>query len=168
MLQLSVKSINSRSPYRVQPSTDGSFYFTTDESFTYEVGFVEDYMLSTGQAYQIFLIPKEAPNETKDSKIQQTITTIIEEFFRTNDVLLDYICETKDGRQAARSRLFSKWFYQYPDRDKFTLRTIKIEYDGLIYFASAIFRNDNPHYEEYMNAIEKFEEEMREKLMSDS
>ena len=164
MLRLSAESINSRSPYCVQVSSDGSFCFTTDEFLTYEIGFVEDYMFSIGNAYQIFLMPRGVPNAAKDDKMQQTVTVIIEEFFQTNDVLLDYICETRDGRQAARNRLFAKWFNQYPNRDQFTLRTVDIEYAGERYFASAIFRKDNPHYHEYMEAIDKFEAEMIEKL----
>lgn len=80
------------------------FYFVTDETQIYEIGFVEDQMIAIENAYQLFLISKSGQNEFKDSKIQQTITAIIEEFFKTNDVLLDYICDTKDGRQAARSR----------------------------------------------------------------
>ena len=164
MLRFSLESINSRSPYRVQVSADGSFCFTTDESLTYEVGFVKDYMFSAENAYQIFLMPKGTPNTTKDDKMQQTVTVIIEEFFQSNDMLLDYICETRDGRQAVRNRLFSRWFYQYPKRDLFTLRTIEIAHEDLLYFASAIIRNDNPHYNEYMEAIDKFEAEMAEKL----
>ena len=82
-------------------------------------------------------------------------------------VLLDYICDTKDGRQAVRNRLFSKWFNQYPYRDRFTLRTVNIEYAGQRYFASAIFRKDNAHYKEYIEAIDKFEANMIDKLSQD-
>lgn len=164
MLKFSIESINSRSPYQVRESGEGLFCFTTDESLVYEVGFVRDYMLSTENAYQIFLMPKGTPNVTRDDKMQKTMTVIIEEFFQVNDVLLDYICETRDGRQAARNRLFSKWFSQYPNRDQFTLRTIELEYDDMLYFASVILRNDNPHYHEYLEAINKFEVEMAEKL----
>lgn len=167
MLKFSIESINSRSPYQVRESGEGLFCFTTDESLVYEVGFVRDYMLSTESAYQIFLMPKGTPNATKDDKMQKTMTVIIEEFFQVNDVLLDYICETRDGRQAARNRLFSKWFSQYPNRDQFTLRTIELEYDDMLYFASVILRNDNPHYHEYMEAINMFKVEMAEKLKQD-
>ena len=164
MFALSLVSINSHSPYRLQVSGDGCFSFTTDENQTYEVGFIEDYMLSVSNAYQFFLVPKSEPNDTKDEKIQQTITAIVEEFFKSNDVLLDYICDTKDGRQAARSRLFSRWFSLYPNRHLYTLRTISVEYEETAYFASAILRNDNPNYNDYMEAIDQFEAMMRDKL----
>ena len=167
MLQISVGTINARSPYRVEVSGENSLSFTTDESFTYEIGFIEDYMFSVENAYQICLTPKDAPNASKDGKIQQVVTVVIEEFFQTNNVFLLYICDTRDGRQVARNRLFAKWFNQYPDCDKYTMRTIDIEYAGEHYFSSAIFRKDNPYYDEYIEAIDKFEEEMVEKLGAD-
>lgn len=164
MLKLSIDAINQHSPYSLRLSEEGSFCFTTDEALVYEVGFIEDYMLAIEKAYQFFLLPKGSPNITKDDKMQQTVTAIIEEFFQSNDVLLDYICDTKDGRQAARSRLFTRWFSQYPNRQKFTLRTIEIEFESTAYYASAILRNDNPNYSECMEAINEFEKMMREKL----
>ena len=164
MFQLSIDSINQHSPYILSTSGEGLFCFTTDEGLIYEVGFVEDQMISIGNAYQFFLIPKSSSNVGKDEKMQKTVTAIIEAFFESGDVLLDYICDSNDGRQAARSRLFSLWFNQYPKRNQFTLRTMSIVYENITYYASAIVRNDNPHYREYMKAIDDFEAEMREKL----
>lgn len=164
MFGLSIDNINSHSPYSISLSEDGSFYFVTDEGLTYEVGFVEDYMIAVDDAYQLFVMPKTSANFQRDEKMQQTVTAIIEEFFRTKDVLLDYICDTTDGRQAARNRLFTQWFNNYPHRHLFTLRTISLEYEGMAYFASAIIRKDNSHYSECMTAIDAFEKDMRDKL----
>ena len=164
MLSLSIEDINRQSPYSIQLSADGSFCFTTDEAMTYEVGFVEDNMIAVDNAYQFFLIPKTIANVQRDAKMQQTVTAIIEEFFRSNDVLLDYICDTKDGRQAARNRLFTQWFRHYPQRHLYTLRTLSLEFDGISYYASAIIRNDSASYSDCMAALDAFESEMREKL----
>ena len=164
MLKLSIENINRHSPYHIQLSGNGLFNFVTDEAQTYEVGFVEDHMITIENAYQLFLIPKSGPNEYKDNKIQQTITAILEEFFCSNDVLLDYICDTKDGRQAVRSRLFTHWFQMYPYRHRFTLRTISVELEDVSYYASVIIRNSNPNYAECIEAIDAFEKEMKEKF----
>ena len=104
------------------------------------MGFVEDYMLLVENVYQFFLVPKTEAGTTRDAKIQQTITAIIEEFFAAQEVLLDYICDTKDGRQAARSRLFSGWFAKYPLRHQYTLRTMSVDFEGEAYYASVILR----------------------------
>ena len=66
MLKLSLESINSRSPYTIQLTADGSFSFVTDEALTYEVGFIEDYMIAVENAYQFFLIPKEGAQGSRD------------------------------------------------------------------------------------------------------
>lgn len=164
MLKLSLDSINYHAPYKIFLSADGVFSFTTDEAHIYEIGFVEDHMISIDNAYQFFIMPKSTPNVQQDEKIRQTVTAIIEEFFLSNDVLLDYICDTKDGRQKARNRLFTLWYNNYPNNHLYTLRTISIEFDGVPYFASAIIRKDNPNYAEYMAAIDAFAVDMEEKL----
>ena len=164
MLGLSIENINCHSPYNIELSEEGAFYFVTDEGLSYEVGFVEDYMIAVDNAYQLFIMPKSSAKLRRDEKMQQTITAIIEEFFRSKDVLLDYICETKDGRQAARNRLFIQWFNNYPQRHLYTLKTISLKFDGISYFASAIIRKDNTHYAECITAIDNFEQNMKDKL----
>ena len=42
MLGLSIENINCHSPYNIELSEEGAFYFVTDEGLSYEVGFVED------------------------------------------------------------------------------------------------------------------------------
>ena len=88
MLRLSIETINSHSPYNIRLSDDGSFCFTTDEALTYEIGFVEDHMIAIENAYQFFLMPKSDANVQKDEKMQQTVTAVIEEFFRGVQPLL--------------------------------------------------------------------------------
>lgn len=112
--------------------------------------------------FLLFLKAKLIPSRTK--KNQLTIVAVIEEFFRTKEVLLDYICDTNDGRQATRSRLFSHWFSQFPNRKLYTLRTLTLYYENIAFYASVIIRNDNPKYEECLSAIDNFESEIRGKL----
>lgn len=52
MLKLSLESINYHAPYNIILSNDGVFSFSTDESHVYEIGFVEDHMISVDNAYQ--------------------------------------------------------------------------------------------------------------------
>ena len=163
-LHLSLTNINCKSPYQVSLTDGNSFYFTTEEGNEYEIGFIKDDMFGLSDAYQFFIVPKGEANTIKDEKIQLTIVAVIEEFFRTKEVLLDYICDTNDGRQATRSRLFSHWFCQFPNRKLYTLRTLTLYYENIAFYASVIIRNDNPKYEECLSAIDNFESEIRGKL----
>lgn len=164
MLNLSIERINKHSAYKVSLSNEDTYTFTTDFGTVYEVGFVEDYMLGIKDVYQFFIAPKNNSLRPKDIKIQNTLIPIIEEFFVNNDVLLDYICDTSDGRQASRNRLFSHWFSLYPKRREYTLRSLSVFYEDISFYAAVVIKNDNPNYEECLMAVDNFEIEIRNKL----
>lgn len=71
---------------------------------------------------------------------------IIKNFFNMNEVALLYICESDDGKQYMRSRLFEYWFSSYQMKDKFILMPVSIEdMEGIENFAALIIRKDNPN-----------------------
>ena len=56
-----------------------------------------------------------------------------------------YICETGDGKQRMRNRLFGYWFNSYEYSSKFSMHTVCIDdEEGISNFAALIVRNDNP------------------------
>ena len=68
------------------------------------------------------------------------------EFFATNQAAMLYICETGDGKQGMRSRLFTYWFSTYEYNSKYSLHTTCInDEEGIPNFAALVIRNDNPH-----------------------
>jgi len=71
---------------------------------------------------------------------------IIENFFNMNEAALLYICESGDGKQYMRSRLFEYWFSSYQMKDKFILMPVSIEdMEGIENLAALIIRKDNPN-----------------------
>lgn len=62
----------------------------------------------------------------RDHNVRDTIIAIVENFFQENQDVMLYICETGDGKQSMRRRLFGKGIYGY----NYTLKqqTIKINY----------------------------------------
>lgn len=164
MLNLSLKEINRHSAYEVSLSDDDTYVFTTSSGVIYEVGFVEDFMLGIDNVYQFFIAPKNNTDPPKDLGTRDTIISILEEFFNSNDVLLDYICDTADGKQALRNRLFSHWFALYPQRKDYTLRSLSVYYEDISFYASVVIKNSNPNYAQCLLAIDDFEMQIRDKL----
>lgn len=71
---------------------------------------------------------------------------IIKNFFNMNEAALLYICESGDGKQYMRSRLFEYWFSSYQMKDKFILMPVSIEdMEGIENLAALIIRKDNPN-----------------------
>lgn len=143
---IDIGRINNVSPYKVQPAkTDNFFEFVTDYGVRYSIGFMPDDGLLSVEAYHFIIANMENKPSPKDEKVRLTVMVCIEEFFaRKNNVML-YICETGDGKQAVRNRLFHYWFSQYENRSLFTCLTSSvIDEDDNTNYATLLVRNDNP------------------------
>ena len=97
----------------------------------------------------------------RDLKMRDTVMIIIENCFNMNEAALLYICESGDGKQHMRSRLFEYWFSSYQMKDKFILMPVSIEdMEGIENFAALIIRKDNPNVldivAEFSNTVAMF------------
>ena len=163
-LTFSLAELNKKSPYMLESSGSYSFSFITTQGKKYEIGFIQDLMISDEGVYQFFITTEDQFKTVLDSKIRQTVLVVIEVFFKNEGVVLDYICATEDHRQASRDRLFHQWYMNSLEKDLFHLRNMSIAIDGTEYFASVIMRNDNPRFEAMTEAIDRFIEDFQDKL----
>lgn len=110
MVELSLDKINAVAPYQVQlDNTTGLYKFASDYQVGFSVAFEENDLLQSGESYQFALTNYEGKKSPRDNKVRTTVLAIIEEFFNKNEAALLYICETGDGMQKMRSRLFHFW-----------------------------------------------------------
>lgn len=63
------------------------------------VSALEDVPLGGCDTYQFGFRKREDSHTGYDSKVRDTLITIIEQFFAENDNVLLYICDTSDGRE---------------------------------------------------------------------
>lgn len=147
MIPLDLNNLNSKIPYQVVKTGKEGFYaFITDNNVEYRVGFTLDDLLTSGEVYQFDIININHKASPNDRKVKYTITGIIEEFFNQNKAALLYICETGDGKQAMRSRLFHYWT---TSDNAYNAKVIVIETeitdaDGINNFAALIIPKSNP------------------------
>lgn len=107
MNKLSLERINQLAAYEVeQCGKDGFFQFFTDSGIHYSVGFMEDDILLSKDSYQLIIANINNHKSPRGYKVRDTILSIVDEFFNTNNSTLLYICETGDNKQRMRSRLF--------------------------------------------------------------
>lgn len=163
MLSLSVDSINETSPYKVENSGEDSFVFITDNGVKYEISFVIDYTLDIENSYQLCIDNVDSKTQPRDYKVRDTVVVIIKEFFKNNELSLLYICDTSDGRQKARNRIFRIWFEEKASVDSYTIIPASVEVDGEEYFASLILCNNHPQYDTISSAFTKLSKELSEK-----
>ncbi len=104
------------------------FLFNTKLYLTYIVSFIpEDF----GNAYfnKLYSLDFTEINNRSDSydkHIKPTILKIIENFLtKEPNALLHYVCDSLDGRQSCRKRLFKRW---YLENEKKNIGKLTIDY----------------------------------------
>ena len=88
-LTFSLSELNKKSPYMLESSGMYSFMFITEQGKKYEIGFIQDQMISDEGIYQFFITTEDKFKTVLDRKIQQTVFVVIDEFFRNEGVVLD-------------------------------------------------------------------------------
>lgn len=162
IVPLSLNRINNVAPYQVMArDKTGQHRFFTDSGVDIAVDFLSTDLLTTGIVYELIIANLNNKKSPRDAKVKDTILAIVEEFFDKNTSALLYICETGDGKQGMRGRLFSYWFDSYEYKRRFTMHstTLKDE-EGTENFATLIIRNDNPELKslvgEFVETAEMF------------
>ena len=156
MIHLSAETINSRSPYKVIKEDDNIFIFRNKYGIVYSAGFIQDTSFMDDGVYQFFLINKSHRIGRKDEDIYETVRVIIEEFFAQKESVMLYICDTTDGRQASRDRLFRAWFHSYVESASYTMCTDTMEIDNIRYFSSVLLRNNHPMLNQVLSKFHNF------------
>lgn len=160
MNELNLSRINIASPYKVW-FEDGEYRFITDNDIMYALGFDQDYM-GTFLVYWFNLINRSITKSPGDSKLEITVSIVIEEFFRCNPDVLLYLCDSANGQQAMRARLFGYWFSKFDKHSLFEIKSAIISDEGEDNYVSMIIKKSHPHYNEIIsvfdNEIQTFSE----------
>lgn len=153
MEKLSLDAINAKSEYLVKKEEDElTFSFMTDNMAEIFISFEKDNILQSGIVYQFGISNPQGTKSPRDPKVRNTILAIIEEFFNKNKAALLYICETGDGMQKMRSRLFQYWFSIYNEREEYLfLPQIVYDEEENENYAALIIRKDNPCFVELVS-----------------
>jgi len=153
MEKLSLDAINAKSEYYVKKEDDeGTYSFTTDNMTEFFISFEKDDILRSGIVYQFGISNPQGKKSPRDHKVRITILAIIEEFFNKNKAALLYICETGDGMQKMRSRLFQYWFSVYNEKEEYLfLPQVVYDEEDNENYAALIIRKDNPCFVELVS-----------------
>ena len=150
MNALDLSQINRLSPYKVWTDDGRDYYVETSRGQIFDIGFMDDYSIWPTGAYQFTISNQSHQPSPLDQKLRETILLIIEAFFTANPDILLYICETGDGRQAFRSRLFIRWFNTYSNRDAYGMQTAEVQEGKTKNFAALIVQKSNPRLTEIL------------------
>ncbi len=91
-----------------------------------------------------------------NKNVEQTIKAIIMTLLNQNRVMI-FTCETEDGKQFARQRLFKKWFRPFCESDQYEMLTIEDFGDVC---GGAIISKKHPQYIKYIQMLDKLKKEL--------
>ena len=69
-LHFSLSELNKKSPYLLESTGTYSFTFITGQGKKYEIGFIQDLMISDEGVYQFFITTEDQFKTVLDKKIQ--------------------------------------------------------------------------------------------------
>lgn len=143
MKPFQIDRINKIAPYKVK--VEGKQYvFDTAHGLRYEVRFFEEQPIGGCETWQFSFAKANSEPAAEDPYVRFTLFAIIDEFFLENENVLLYVCDTSDNREAARNRLFIRWFKQSAQPDRFTIRSASTTIEGQGFYAAIIVENRNP------------------------
>ena len=145
---LDLNLVNRFASYKVWTEDGKDYLIETNRGNIFVVGFMDDYSIWPTGAYQFTINNQDHLPSPNDQKLRETILLLIEAFFVANPNILLYICETGDGKQALRSRLFIRWFNTYARRDDYIMQTAEVQEGDIKNFATLIVQKSNPRLQE--------------------
>ena len=146
MKKFSLARVNRKSPYQVK-ATEKGFEFATNHGLHYEIRFFEENPIGGCETWQFSFAKAENTAAPEDPYVRFTLFAIIDEFFLANENVMLYVCDTSDRREAARNRLFIRWFKQSAEPHRFTICTANATVEGQGFYAAIIVENRNSKLE---------------------
>lgn len=163
MNRLDISAVNISAPYSVWAVTERYYYFKTEHGAIYKVGFMDDETIWETGAYQFLIVNENGQPSPNDPKLKATVFCLVEAFFKANPDILLYLCETGDGKQASRNRLFIRWFKEYANKHLYYFDTIEIEAEGTDNFAAIIVQRNNPDLQNIISEFNSVVETLKNK-----
>lgn len=82
MIELSLETLNKKSPYKITLAEDGGYDFITSIGIHYTIYFDDDQPMGGCKTYQFIIQKVEHQHSPHDPKVEQTILNIVDQFFQ--------------------------------------------------------------------------------------
>jgi len=128
--------------YKVEIYTTGSLYFP-------------NYSAIKNLLYEISVTPDQSPTR-HDNRVSITIVDIIKSILDNGKIIM-FICDSSDGKDKGRRKLFDNWFKKYGNG--FEKYDNEILSDECNYYISLLFAVEHPDKKIILNAFEQAKDE---------
>lgn len=153
---------NSLAPYvckRIENEGQISYIFTTDGGVIYTAYFIdcENYS-AKWKDENIFMFnfgPEGNKPPKNDPRIERTIIWILKKFFLSQENSAIYVCDSTDGLELSRARLFERWFRR-AEMNEIKRTNLKVSGQNYDLIASLFIHQNNPNIDEIRKGFFEF------------
>lgn len=150
---------NSLSPFDIREDAPLDYTFTNRDGIKYHASFysVEPLYPGLKNTFSFCIEPEDSKSHHIDARISATIVEILRRFFSVNTNAMIMVCDSTDGKELKRRKLFDRWFEHYSDGSilKYDSSAPLDEYQLYI---SLYMRKDNPYREPLLHSFTKLME----------
>ena len=142
------------SPFEINEVEPYDYTFVSKFGIKYRVFFspMEELYPQLINTYSFSIERESNSPHPMDARIAVTIVAILRRFFENNENAMIMICDTLDGKEAKRRKLFDRWYKLYNDGtlDKLDASASTADYE---LFISIYFTRNNPHRKDLIQAF---------------
>lgn len=101
--------LKSQNQYQYTKNIDGEYRFLTDKGIEY-IAYFNRVPIESCIVYNFVFAKSTVGRFGMDSKIRNTIFSIISDFWEDYEEVILFVCDSSDGRSEIRMRLFDYWY----------------------------------------------------------
>lgn len=148
--------------YHIYQISELYYSFVTDDgleyicSFTSAKEYFKNYPLIASKVFSFELFPAKKLKgklPPPDLRIADTIITIVGNFLNSKTNAVIYICDTSDGRSAARARKFNSWFaYEVHPSHQIIKVSTDVDGGGITLYTALLVHRKNKLKNQFVQA----------------
>ena len=110
---------SSLSPFEILEEHPLDYVFVSRDGIKYHATFfpVSDLHPGLINTYSFSIEPEDRKAHPIDYRISSTIVEILRRFFAVNENAMIMVCDSVDGKEEKRRKLFDRWFDKYAGND---------------------------------------------------
>lgn len=137
---------NLLSPFEINEDEPLDYTFLNRDGIKYHATFypVEYLYPQFPKTYSFSIEPEDKRAHRIDPRISATIVEILRRFFSINENAMIMVCDSTDGKEGKRRKLFDRWFENFAD-DSILRYDASAPLEEYQLHISIYFRNDNPN-----------------------
>lgn len=135
--------------------TECGYEFVTKNGVVYLVSFVLYPVLNDDASFSFYSFNIDRCSEKKgqdDIKVRNTVAFILNLFFEKHNDAIITVTDCSDSKQAARRRLFSRWFEQLSDNQLGKIEGV-VNIENKDIFVSLLYRAGNSETDNMISAF---------------